>query len=180
MTVTEPMTMLTDYLLAGLCLYCSGSLFSRSRKRQARMTGLWIAAFGVTAFAALAGGTAHGFRVPLAERWDVVWSVTVWSIAGASLLLIAAGADSHLRPGARSEVGRREGISWLKRAIAATLVGLGLLLGRVSLHQHLNQNDLYHIAQMLGLYFLYRGALLLRGLDSPTAAPGQYHRPAST
>jgi len=129
---------------------------------------------------ALAGGTAHGFRVPLADRWDVVWSATVWSIAAASLLLIAAGADSHLRPGARSEADRREGVSWLKRAIAATLVGLGLLLGRVSLHQHFNQNDLYHIAQMLGLYFLYRGALLLRGLGSPTSAPGQYHRPAST
>jgi ribose/xylose/arabinose/galactoside ABC-type transport system permease subunit len=164
MRLTEPVTMLTDYLLAGLCLYFAASIASRSSKLERRKTGLWVAAFVMTALAALAGGTAHGFRIPLGDFRSIVWSLTVSSIAAGSVLLIAAGVDSALHPDARSETSRREGVSWLKRAVVVTLASLALLVGKVSFHEHFNQNDLYHVVQMVGLYFLYRGALLLRGL----------------
>jgi hypothetical protein len=164
MSISEPMTMLTDYVLAGLSLAFGISIVSRSRGKAGWTTALWAAAFTVTGFAALAGGTAHGFRAPLGESWALVWSVTVWSIAAGSLLLIAAGVRSAMRPRALSEGSRREGIAWLKRAVAVTLLGLAALAGKISLHQHFNQNDLYHGIQMAGLYFLYRGALLLSGL----------------
>lgn len=32
----------------------------------------------------------------------------------------------------------------------------------LTLHRHFNHNDLYHVIQMIGLYYLYRGAMLLR------------------
>src|SRR3990172_11763109 len=88
MTVTEPGTMLTDYALALLCLFFA---FSLHRRSEGRKVGFWLAAFSVTALAALAGGTAHGFRILLGENWSTVWRITVSSIAVGSGLLIAAG-----------------------------------------------------------------------------------------
>ena len=32
----------------------------------------------------------------------------------------------------------------------------------LTLHRHFNHNDLYHVVQMIGLYYLYRGAMLLK------------------
>ncbi len=32
----------------------------------------------------------------------------------------------------------------------------------LTLHRHFNHNDLYHVIQMIGLYYLYRGAMMLR------------------
>ena len=53
MTITEPTTMLTDYLLTGLCFVFAWRL---SRGSSSGSLGLWLAAFVVTGFAALAGG----------------------------------------------------------------------------------------------------------------------------
>jgi hypothetical protein len=125
--------------------------------------GLWVAAFSVTAFAALAGGTAHGFRIPLGESWGVVWRITVASIVAGSVLLIAAGIRSALRPEAEGEA-RREGIRWLKRAIGVSLAGLAVLVSKLAPHPQFNHNDLYHVIQIAGLYCLYRGAFSLHGL----------------
>ena len=62
MPVTEPMTMLTDYALAVLCAILGVSLASRAARAGGRKVGVWVLAFGTTAAAAVAGGTAHGFR----------------------------------------------------------------------------------------------------------------------
>jgi len=32
----------------------------------------------------------------------------------------------------------------------------------LTLHRHFNHNDLYHVIQIVGLYYLYRGAMLLK------------------
>ena len=32
----------------------------------------------------------------------------------------------------------------------------------LTLHRHFNHNDLYHVIQMIGLYYLYRGAMMLQ------------------
>ncbi len=164
MRITEPTTMLTDYALAALCLYCAVALWRGSRQAGGRRVGLWLAAFLVTAFAALAGGTAHGFRLSLGDRWESVWMVTVWSIAASSILLITAGVRSVLRSQARDATERSEGIRWLERGIVISLVGLAVLVAKLSLHEHFNQNDLFHLIQMGGLYCLYRGAMFLHDL----------------
>lgn len=162
MVVTEPATMLTDYALTLVCAVFAIRLY---RGWEGRSVGLWVAAFSVTAFAALAGGTAHGFRVPLGEDWSVVWRTTVVSIALGSALLVAAGIRSALRPQSGDERARREGILWLKRAIGVSLAGLAVLVLKLAPHRHFNHNDLYHVIQMGGLYCLYRGAVLLHGLN---------------
>jgi hypothetical protein len=162
MKVTEPATMLTDYALTLLCALFAFSLHRRSRDGKA---GLWVAAFSVTALAALAGGTAHGFRVPLGASWSLVWKFTVVSITAGSALLIAAGTRSTMRPQAKDERARRQGILWLMRAIGVSLAGLTVLVLKLAPHPHFNHNDLYHVIQMGGLYCLYRGALLLHGLN---------------
>ena len=150
MVILEPVTMLTDYALAALCLRFTAALWRRSR--------LWLAAFLFTAIAALLGGTAHGFRTPLGDQWQWVWNLTLWSIAIASVLLIAAGVRSAVRRDARSDAARQEGLRWLKWAIAVSLVALLVLVTKLSLHQHFNQNDIYHVVQMGGLYCLFRAA----------------------
>ena len=95
MVILEPVTMLTDYALAALCLWFTVALRRGSK--------LWVAAFLVTAIAALLGGTAHGFRVPLGDHWQRVWDLTWWSIAIGSVLLIAAGTRSAVRRDASSD-----------------------------------------------------------------------------
>ena len=169
MRITEPTTMLTDYALAGLCLYFAAALWSGSRQAGGRRVVLWIAAFLVTALAAFAGGTAHGFRLSLGERWDSVWTITVWSIGASSVLLITTGVRSVLRSEARDARGRSEGIRWLKRGIVVSLIGLAVLVGKLSIHEHFNKNDLYHLIQMGGLYCLYRGAAHLHNLVRTSA-----------
>lgn len=164
MRITEPTTMLTDYALAALCLYFAAVLGRGSRQAGGRRVGLWMAAFLVTAFAAFTGGTAHGFRLSLGDRWDSVWAITVWSIVASSILLITAGVRSVLRSQARDASKRREGIRWLERGIVISLVGLAVLVAKLSLHEHFNQNDLFHLIQMGGLYCLYRGAMFLHDL----------------
>ncbi len=168
MIVTEPATMLTDYALA---LMCAVFAFRLHRGSGARSQGLWVAAFSVTALAALAGGTAHGFRVPLGESWSVVWKITVLAIASGSALLVAAGTRSAMRPHAKDERARREGILWLKRAIGASLAGLAVLVLKLAPHRLFNHNDLYHVIQMAGLYCLYRGAALLHGVNESGRRP---------
>lgn len=172
MTVTEPMTMVTDYLLALQSVGMAISLARKSARSGGRRVGLWLAAFAVITLAAVAGGTAHGFRNPLGELWSPVWRLTVWSIAAGSVLLIAASIRSVRSPEASSASARREGVSWLKRGVVVSLVGLAVLVGKLSLHQHFNKNDLYHVIQMIGLYCLYRAAARLHGLDeaAPAAA----------
>jgi hypothetical protein len=162
MSLSEPATLLTDYALAFLCVWFALSL---RRRPDGRKAGLWITAFSVTGFAALAGGTAHGFRIPLGESWSLVWRTTVVAIALGSALLIAAGARSALRPQAKNEASRREGVLWLKRAIVVSLAALAVLVLKLAPHRNFNQNDLYHVIQAGGLFCLYRGAGLLQGLS---------------
>jgi hypothetical protein len=158
MPVSEPATMLTDYALALLAAYFAFSLYHRSPDRK---MSLWIAAFSVIAVAGLAGGTAHGFRLTLGESWGLVWRITTFSIGLGSALLIAAGIRSAMQPKTLDRNARHIGHRYLKRAVAISLVGLAVLVLKLSPHPCFNHNDLYHVIQMGGLYCLYRGAVLL-------------------
>lgn len=68
---------------------------------------------------------------------------------------------SAVRRDATSDGARQEGLRWLEWAIAVSLVALLMLVAKLSLHQHFNENDIYHVIQMGGLFCLYRGALHL-------------------
>ena len=172
MHVTEPTTLVTDYILAVECVFFAWSLLTRSRRAGRGSVGLWVLAFAVTAIAALAGGTAHGFRLFLGEAgWSAVWTMTVWGIGIGAVLLLVAGVRSALRPENDVHAQRKAGGNWLKLGIVVSAIAVALLVGKVSPHPHFNQNDLYHIVQMIGLYCFYKGAVLLHDLPpSPTSA----------
>lgn len=155
--ISEPTTMVTDFMITILSVAIAVRLARRSHG-----TELWILAFTVTGLAALAGGSAHGFKLWLSEpQWRLLWAVTILFIGASAGLLIAAGLRSARRPGTDRLEARRAGYRWLKWAVAVTLVALLLLATGVRFHQHFNQNDMYHLVQMVGLYCLYRGAYRL-------------------
>lgn len=167
--------MLTDYVLAALVTAFAirlrlraGSTMDRAARKgfAAGSTGLWCLAFGVTALAALAGGTAHGFRLYLGEAAHArVWLLTVALIALSVVLTLGAAIRSVLRPSIAAGPRRKYGHRWLQRGLFVTLVGVAIQQSGWGLHTHFNHNDLYHVVQMAGLYCLYRGAVALEGLD---------------
>lgn len=163
MIITEPATMLTDYALAALS---AAFAFRLHRYWWDRRVSLWVAAFSVTAFAAVAGGTAHGFRAALGDRWDVMWSTTLVLIGAAVALLVVAGARSAMHPQAVSDRTRRDGVRWLKRAIAVSIAGLAVLTLKLAPHTYFNHNDVYHVIQMGGLFCLFRGVGCLHWLTA--------------
>jgi hypothetical protein len=165
--ITEPMTMLTDYALAALAAAFAVRLRLKAESFRAAPIGWWLIAFAVTSLAALAGGTAHGFRLYLGEPLHArVWLLTVVSIAMSVVLMLAAAIRSILRPSIGPGLRRKAGHQWLKRGLYVTLGGAAIVLGGRGLHQHFNHNDLYHVVQMAGLYCLYRGASTLNGLET--------------
>ena len=173
MHITEPMTLVTDYILAGQAIFLAISLLRRSRAVGKGSVGLWVFAFLVAALAAFAGGTSHGFRLYLGEaNWAIVWAITVWSIGAGSVLMLVAGLRSALRPETENQEHRKVGVRWLEKGIVVSAIGIALMVAKVSFHQHFNHNDLYHVIQMLGLWCFYRGAALLHGLEPAFAREG--------
>ena len=105
-----------------------------------------------------------GFRPQLGEYWNPLWTLTVWSIVTAFILLIAAGVRSSMYPQVQDPAVRSAGRMWLIRGFGLTAIGLVVLVTKVSFHQHFNQNDLYHVIQWFGLYGVYRGGRTLSGI----------------
>jgi hypothetical protein len=173
--LTEPTTMLTDYALAGLAVAFAVRLRLRAASATHRTprnnfaaapAALWCSAFAVTALAALAGGTAHGFRLYLGEAAHArLWQLTVTLIASSAALTLAAAIRSVLRPAVARGLRRKAGHRWLEWGLIVTLLGLAIQQSGWSLHTHFNHNDLYHLVQMAGLYCLCRGASILEGLE---------------
>lgn len=92
MTISEPMTMLTDYLVTLLAASLGAHLIIEGKARGTRSELLWGWAFVATALGALAGGTSHGFIEQLGpEGWKLLWRITVYAIGAASFLLLAGG-----------------------------------------------------------------------------------------
>lgn len=92
MLLAEPMTVATDWLLAGVVGCWALSLWRRPQA-SARW---WAAAFAASALAALVGGAAHGFAPylsPLGKQ--LIWKTTVLSVGVASFcMLVGAGRVS--------------------------------------------------------------------------------------
>jgi hypothetical protein len=101
-TITEPMTLLTDYLLAGLVAWFALCLYGEGRRGGERSIRLWSAAFGASALAALTGGTVHGFTLYLGPAATAaLWKLTVYLVGLAGLFLLSGAAYSVLQGSAR-------------------------------------------------------------------------------
>lgn len=121
MTITEPMTLVTDYLLAALvCIFARRLWRAGGGAMAAR---LWSGAFFASAAAALLGGTVHGFAPYLGPLVAAaLWKGTVWSVGAAGLLLLAGAAFATLLGAARR---------WL---LGAALLKFGLYAAWMATH----------------------------------------------
>jgi hypothetical protein len=213
MRITEPTTMVTDYILAGMGIFFGRKLFLRGKEINQQSIRLWAVSFIAMAVGALAGGTSHGFANYLGDLGQTItWKLTVYAIGVASVCMASAAIHAHFTGLPRRVllvvVGikflvyafwmlnhddfeyvindyaptmlfvfllecwglitrRAKSAPWIIAGIAVSFVGAAIQQNEIALHQHFNHNDLYHVIQMVGLYLLYRGGLLLRDRGGP-------------
>jgi hypothetical protein len=181
-SLSEPVTTLTDYAMAIEAL-----LFAALLWRSPRFPRFWVAAFVGVATAAFCGGTYHGFRLPSDIQW-ALWRTMTYALSLASSAMLGASVLKSvlylswttfhsnflyividylfamlillvIQAGLAAR--RKTHSTWiiagvLTSFIAAAVQGLG-----INWSAYLNQNDLYHLVQMVALFFFYRGARLI-------------------
>lgn len=187
------MTMLTDYVLAIAAAFFAVRLWRVGHRP-------WGLAFFFTAAASLFGGTYHGFAIEwlwkptvyaiglasmylllpflplvaivkfiLFASWMITHDAFVHVIAdyGTTLVLLAGvQIVAWMRRRAPSA-------PWILGSIGVSVLGALVQQSGVALHRHFNHNDLYHVIQLVALWLLYRGGLLLtkRATDRPPIPP---------
>jgi hypothetical protein len=189
--VSEPVTVLTDYVLGAVSAWLAALLFNgphRSRK-------LWALAFAALALGAFLGGTWHGF-----VQSELLWKATLFCVGVASFGMVA-GSGMAVFPGliwlaaakllvftlwvARSDdfiaVIADTGLAfaillvvhawrfngWLLGGVALSIVAALAQASGLALHAHFNHNDLYHVIQTAAMVLLYRGARRLTDARGP-------------
>ena len=187
MTIHEPMTLATDYLLGALTAWLAVRLSAFEPKSRF----FWAVAFAALALGALLGGTWHGLL-----QSDGLWKATLLSLGTASFAMVAASAYAALTGTARNVViclaaGKLlgywhwmlshdefvyvvvdTGISFLVVAglhlwrlngwiLAGVAVSIAAGIAQASgydPHEYFNHNDLYHVIQLGAMLLFYRGA----------------------
>jgi uncharacterized protein DUF6962 len=147
--------MLTDYAFAGVAWMLARAL---RRSTDSRAAALWALAFEVTALAALAGGSVHGFGAFLPRRLEHVLRVgTVMSVGLGSTCLLAGVVFAAVRPG-------------LPRRLLLALCALKLAtyLAWVALYPHFR----YAVYDSLPVGLLVLGFLVQRWRRGRSAAAG--------
>jgi len=154
--ITEPMTLLTDYILAAGSLFFAVRLKTITQNQGQTCRKLWGLAFLFAAVAALLGGTYHGFSVYLGEfLHPALWNSTVYFIGFAGGLMISGALSASLNR-------QDESVRWFLLGMGISLLGLGIQQSDLALHEHMNHNDLYHLILLGALYLFYRGSRLLQ------------------
>jgi hypothetical protein len=93
--ITEPMTMITDYVMGALAFVLAMRLLGDATAGRQLSGRLWAAAFVMTAVAAFLGGTYHGFiqwMPGVAGR--VMWKATLLATGIGSACLLAAAVSA--------------------------------------------------------------------------------------
>ncbi|MGE0744827.1 MAG: hypothetical protein AB7K86_06245 [Rhodospirillales bacterium] len=206
-TIAEPVTMLTDYMIAGECLYFAVALARRPAGRQARSQSCWMLAFLFLGVASVLGGSHHGLANAMsaaASFW--MWKLATLAVGPVTFFFLLGTARATLRPhlyrpfavAVAVELGvylwwtwghddyvyviadygsglvlvllmqayavvklRSRSGEWMIAGALTSFAAAGLQMSEVSLHQHFNHNDLYHVVQMVALYLFYRGARIM-------------------
>jgi hypothetical protein len=200
----EPMTVLTDILLAVAAVYCGVKIHGAS---AAPVHGYFALSFFLIALGTLTGATIHAIRHTSLGSWvPLLWRVTGIAV-GASITAMLAAILYHILPPDYADDLRwmvlgltiiyagyiwwdyrfrnviifysffmavilvATGMSYVSTGSqGAKLIAVGILISfgaatvqrsGFKLARHFNHNDLYHVVQLIGLYFFYRGALLL-------------------
>jgi hypothetical protein len=94
MTLSEPTTLVTDYLLGGVTAWLCYSLCKHREAQRSRLW--WGVAFAALAAGAFLGGTWHGFLQSAA-----LWKATTLSVGVATFAMVVASAFATLSGTAR-------------------------------------------------------------------------------
>jgi hypothetical protein len=99
--MTEPATLVTDYLLGAFTAVLAWRLFAAARDRRSVPQWWWGVAFAATAVAGVAGGTVHGFRESLHPGANAaLWLITLEGLVVAAFSVIRGTlAGSRLSSG---------------------------------------------------------------------------------
>lgn len=91
MTITEPATLVTDYLLAAFTGVLAWRLFRAAGKTRGVPQWWWGVAFASTALVSVTGGTVHGFQLILDPRLrDLLWLLTIEGLIVAAFAVVRA------------------------------------------------------------------------------------------
>lgn len=222
--ISEPMTLVTDYLIMLQCLYFFRVLSKgNSTAEVSRQLLAW--AFLCIAIAGFTGGTVHGFRPLLPGLLeDGLWLATLYATGVMSFCFVLGMVKATLAPSwhvpialllaarllayliwVTSEpdfifvivdygiamllvLGLISLSSWRRpmgnegyflAAIVVTGIGATVQASGFTLHEHFNNNDLYHVIQLLSFYLFYRGALSLTDRRSDQGERHAAMRPGS-
>jgi hypothetical protein len=88
-TISEPVTLATDYLLAGVTAWLGFLLWKQRESQRSRQW--WSIAFGALALGAFLGGTWHGLL-----QTDLLWKATVLTLGVASFAMLAGSVCAVL------------------------------------------------------------------------------------
>ncbi len=97
MTPTEPMTLLTDYLLGFISLYLSVLLWRQGSREKQTSIKLWGATLGILAVTSFLGGAYHGFQEFLGSAAPLLWKVTLYGMGTISFLMLCTLSFSMCR-----------------------------------------------------------------------------------
>lgn len=98
MEIVEPVTMLTDYALAGITSLFAGLLLRAGGLRLQKSVRLWAGAFMMTAVASIVGGTYHGFSRLIEETTALtLWRVVVLAVGLVSLFVLSGAIVASVR-----------------------------------------------------------------------------------
>jgi hypothetical protein len=184
--VHEPMTLATDLMLTVAALIFSARLW--------RVHRIWALAFLFTAAGSFFGGMHHGFAPQLTPMAALLlWKATLFSIGIASFFLLA-GSNRKLAIVAVVKlivyiswmivhddfmyviidygltlliVGIVVRNRWVIASIVVSVIGAIVQQSGFALHRHFNHNDLYHVIQLLALWLLYRGGMVMSQSTAP-------------
>ncbi len=192
MTINEPMTLATDYLLTIAAAVFAIRLWRTNRQ--------WALAFLFTAAGSFFGGTYHGFQPVVGALTAIVlWKLTVFSIGLASFFLVIGSSrklllvalvkliaymswmTTHsefvwviidygialLIVGVVVLVRRGPATPWVIGSILVSVIGALVQMSGLSLHAQFNHNDLYHLIQLVALWLLHRGGKLTNPSTTP-------------
>jgi hypothetical protein len=161
MQITEPVSMVTDYLLATVSLFFASRLLSTARPENRVSSGLWTIGFMAGAVAAFVGGTYHGFASYFdASLHRALWNITIFSIGTSGAFMVSGVLASSVK---RSDESKK----WLIRGVTVTAVGFLIQQAPIRRNLDFNHNDLYHLIQIVALYLFFKGARLLQDYSSP-------------
>jgi len=205
--IHEPMTMLTDYLAFGVCLYLFLKLYLKAFNHQLSIK-LYAWSFLLVGLGAFFGGTFHGFYKLLdASTLYIIWKLTGLLLVFASFAMTLGTTIAFFDGKIRQfiiiclllkvlfglylivtqdafkfivldySIGliyilianlvqyfktKQASSKFFILAVGICFLGAGVQQGKISLHDHFNHNDLYHIIQIIALFAFYQGVLLMK------------------